>query len=310
MINYSAHMIPLRAVVALLVVIAAWTTLYAGQSADPATVLASTRQALGGGIALDAVRSFAVEGRLTRDLGAIQTESDLELFYQAPDKFVRVERMSPRGAPIDYVVTTRSGFNGDKYIRESDSTGPFPAQLPGSRTVPAEAVAGQRREALHYLLPLLGAGLAAYPLTFGVVSPEAVDGRPTLSVEARTPEGFVFRLLVDAAQSQPVQLRWFAKPMVVVSTSSRVVVVEPSGAGGTNRFMPPSLPPPVLPTNPTAGMADVEYRMAIGEYRSVSGLTWPTRFTTTAAGKKVEDVRLKVFKINPSIKETTFNASR
>jgi hypothetical protein len=309
-------MIPFRAVVASVAIAAVWTTLHASQSADPSSVLASIRQALGGGAALDAVRSFTVEGRLTRNLGTMQAESDLEVFYEAPDKFVRVERLSPRGGPIDYVVTTRNGFSGDGYIHESDSTGPFPTQMPGPPRSPAETVAlqgqrlaGQRQEAIRYLLPMFGTGVPGHSLTFGAVSPEVVDSRPALSVEARTPEGFIFRLLVDAVTYQPVELRWLAKPMVVVTTSTRVVV-GPSGPGGTNMPMPPSLPPTLLPTNPTAGMADVEYRMAIGGYRMAGGLTWPSRFTTTAGGKRVDEIRLKEFKINPSIKASTFRVPR
>ncbi|HEX6323480.1 MAG TPA: hypothetical protein VFZ36_07130, partial [Vicinamibacterales bacterium] len=76
-----------------------------------AEVLAAMRQAIGAG-KLESLRTFSLEAATARNVGERQLTSDVELYLDLPDRYLRVENFS---API--ARTTQMGFNGDTVIR-------------------------------------------------------------------------------------------------------------------------------------------------------------------------------------------------
>ena len=74
----------------ILTVLAA-EALVLGQGPTSMKVLADVRAALGGDDKLDAVKSVAVEGRLTRSVGGQSLANDFEMSIELPDKFVKKE---------------------------------------------------------------------------------------------------------------------------------------------------------------------------------------------------------------------------
>jgi hypothetical protein len=58
--------------------------------------------------------------------------------------------------------------------------------------------------------------------------------------------------------------------------------------------------------DPTAGLADVLWEIVFSDYKPADGLHWPHRMVTSAAGRKIEDLRLGKFKINPKIDPSVF----
>ena len=75
-----------------------------------ADVLAKMRQAIGGG-KLDSLRTFSLNAKTARNMGERQMVSDIEVYLELPDKYLRVENIT---API--ARTMQTGFNGDKPI--------------------------------------------------------------------------------------------------------------------------------------------------------------------------------------------------
>jgi hypothetical protein len=116
------------------------------------------------------------------------------------------------------------------------------------------------------------------------------------------PDGFTWHLFFDVSTHRLTGLSWMAKPVVTMTAHTTMAM-----SGG--RAMSAG-PPPVLPSNPTEGMADVVWQMTIGDYRVADGLTWPHRFTTTVNGRKAEDLKLGSYKINPSLDAGLFKLAK
>lgn len=294
------------AVASLLAAPLAW------QAPEPAALLAAARTSMGGDAALGAIRTVMASGTWTRDYGPIRIDSDVQLTFEAPDKFVRRDtRLVGGGGPIPpRRITTRLGVSGDRLIREEISDMPLPRLPPaaGAQT-PADIaqrterdLQSRRRLAAQLLLPLFAASLPIYPLTFEAAGRETAGDQTTDVVAGRSADGFVFRLHLDATSHRPVLLTWMDRPSVVVSSGS--VVRVPAGGSGGRMVMPP---PPSLPSgDPTAGMADVEYRLTLTDYRTESGVTWPRRLTLAAGGRTVEEMRLPKVETNRPVNATTF----
>ena len=63
---------------------------------DKATeVLNAMRQAIGGG-RLDALRTFSLEAKTARNQGEMQLVTDVELYLDLPDRYLRVEHLGAR----------------------------------------------------------------------------------------------------------------------------------------------------------------------------------------------------------------------
>jgi hypothetical protein len=81
------------------------------QAQDKATeVLAKMRDAIGGG-KLDSLKTFSLIGKSARNMTNGQMVSEVEMYLELPDKYLRVENLT---API--ARTIQSGHNGDKPI--------------------------------------------------------------------------------------------------------------------------------------------------------------------------------------------------
>jgi hypothetical protein len=270
-----------------------------------ADVLAATRQALGGEAVLGGVTSFVVNGSLVRDLGAINVTSELEISCVLPDKFVQTTHrrtdMGPLGSG-DYIEY--AGFNGDDPIQETFSDSPIPPPVMAASRAPTTAADvaaerttrtnGHKRRFVELTLPLFAASFPAFPLELTPVGRVPLDSGPADEVDARGPDGTTWRLFLDAGTHLPVKVTWMGRPIVVMSASSAVAV--------SSRGQVLSAPTPVvLPGDPTAGRADVQWTLTLGQYRSADGLTWPRVLTTTVDGSKHEEIRVSRFRINPKI---------
>ena len=84
------------------------------QSKDPAAILASARQAMGGDAKLAAVKSFTATGRTRQVRGDNLVPIEFELFVELPDKYLRKDEV-----PAQESGPTATGFNGEELVRGS-----------------------------------------------------------------------------------------------------------------------------------------------------------------------------------------------
>src|SRR5260370_27008443 len=107
------------------------------QTKDPAAVLATARQALGGEKKLTAVKSFTVTGRTRQVRGDNLVPIEFEIFVELPDKYLRKDEI-----PAQESGPTASGFNGEAWLQDpppaaAPTPPPAPAGPPGSPPKPA-----------------------------------------------------------------------------------------------------------------------------------------------------------------------------
>lgn len=205
-----------------------------------AEVLAGMRKAIGGG-KLDSLKTFSLEARTARNLPNGQLLTDIEMYLELPDKYLRVDNVT---API--ARTTQMGFNGDKVIRPAGAPGGGPQMMimngvamggggahtmtvttrmggdmgaaggPGAAAPTPEQIAmmnagmirSQRVELSRLLLGWFGTahpGLNA-TYTYGGEA-ESPDGKAHV-IDIKADGGFAAKLFVDQATSMPLMVSY------------------------------------------------------------------------------------------------------
>ena len=96
----------------------------AGQD-KAAEVLANMRKAIGKG-KLDNLKTFSFEAKSARNLPNGQLLTDIEMYLELPDKYLRVDNIT---APV--ARTVQSGFNADKVIRPAGGPAGAPMIMNG-----------------------------------------------------------------------------------------------------------------------------------------------------------------------------------
>ena len=305
---------------------------------DVAELLARAREAMGGDAALKAITTVTVTGSLVEDIGPKKLETAVEYFYELPDKFARRgARSFETGPETTGRMTLRDGFNGDGLIaeRHTPNMGVNPTleiRDAGPR-LSAEAVRQQqvlsaKRDFVRLMWPLFAESMVVHPLTFTYVGADTVTfvrGGPATSVhviEAKDRTFYAFRLYLDQSTGLPIMVSWLSRPPVVYSQS---IYVTTQGGISTPANVPPAIVPmqpsqappggvtvtsPNAAADPTAGMANIEYRRALTDYKLQDGLRWPHRFTTRVGDRVSDDLRLGKFNLNKPIKASTFSTTK
>lgn len=293
---------------------------------------------MGGDAVLKAISTVTMNGSMMEDIGPRKLETAVEYFYALPDKFVRRgSRSFETGPDTTGRMTMREGFNGDGLIaeRHTPNMGVNPTlEIPDTGPRLSADVRRQlqvlsaKRDFVRLMWPLFAESMPAHPLTFAYVGADTVTftrGGPATSVhviEARDSTNFAFRLYLDQVTHLPVIVSWLARPPVVYSQS---MYVTTQGGISTPANVPPAIVPmtsgqappggvtitsPNAVANPTAGMANIEYRRAVTDYKLQDGVRWPHRFTTRVGDRVSEDLRLGKFNLNKPIKASTFSTTK
>jgi hypothetical protein len=258
-----------RTLVAIFVAVSFLSTGHAlGQSpADPADiVLAASRQALGGADRLALIRSFVATGRTRQVQGNNLVAIELQLAWEAPDKFVRTDEF-----PAQDREPVTTGFNGAALIqtgpparrgapaaRGNPPPGRGPGPPPGR---PPGAIV--KHDVARLMLGLFAGAVSPIPLTFRYAGlAEAPQGQADV-LEATGPDAFSARFFVDKATHLPVMVMW-----------------EPA----------PSM----------------ETRLYFADYRTVDGVTWPFRLRRAVGSEPAEETNFDGFRINAKIDPRRF----
>jgi hypothetical protein len=322
----------------LLLTVLAAQALVIGQGPDAAKVLADVRAALGGDDKLDAVKSVAVEGRLTKTTGGQTLTNDFEMAFELPDKFVKKEVIAVMG---QMSITRTTGFNGEGLIEVIDT----PPQMgggmmitrmagsgpPGMQATP-EQIARQRdallvlnkREFARLSLGMFAANPRAFPLEFAYAGEaEAPDGKAHV-IDVKGADGFSARLFVDTKTRLPLMLSWMDKePMRMTMAggtadgSGAVTVAHGHGvqmSGG--RQVTPEQAEQLRQEmeqkikEAEANRRTVEYRIIYGDYKGVSGVQMPTRIQRMIDGQATEEWSLEKIKVNTKIDPRKFEVTK
>lgn len=276
-------------------------------------LLAPMRLAIGGDAAIDAIAQFSVSGSLTRRGSGVSGSSGYEVVVQMPDKYLATTRTvsDPVGLPPGVNMPSissmsASGFNGDDPIRRTASD-TLPNGMPSVFRVPqstapedvAEArrrtVSSARREFLRFVLPRFGKSFPGADVRLEDAGTASVDGRAVYQVKVTDWGNRVHVLAIDTVTNLPVSLTWQDRPVVSVNL----------GTVMNTGFGPPSMPK--FPSDPTAGMPDVDHVVVFSKFSRDNGLLWPREISKTVDGQPAEKWNFGKVNLKPKITPDTFN---
>src|SRR5438876_1008402 len=143
-------MVLTRRLLAIVLAVLIWDSRTLSQARDAESVLAATREALGGDKNLAAVKTFVATGRTRQVRGNNLVPIEFEISCELPDKFVRKDEI-----PAQDTDLTISGFNGNQLIQ-------FPQAPPGRAGGPAAGAPGRGAD-----IPQANAGRGVAPSADG-----------------------------------------------------------------------------------------------------------------------------------------------
>ena len=248
------------------------------------SVLAASREALGGEARLAGVRSFTASGRTQQVSGENLVPIEFEIACELPDRYVRKDEVPARESE-----PTSVGFNGTALIQLPPPPTP-PARAGGPPVPPAaqpdrmraSRLVNVRQDFARLMLGMFASSFSSYPLTFSYAgAAEAPQGRADV-LDAKGPDDFSVRFFVNTETHLPVMVSWQA-----------------AGRGG---------PPPRggAPAGAVATPKPVENRVYFADYRDVGGLRFPFRLRRAVGADTVEETTFDRYRINPKIDPRKF----
>ena len=229
-----------------------------------------------------------------------------EFEFQLPDKYIRSESFTPGGSTMSINTSQTlsgaeswsSGRGGMIFMR---GDGKEPSQEEKDR---AAKMAAQRlrAEMARYLLALLAAPPADFPLTFTYAGEATADDGSADVVDASGPDGFAARLFLDKQTHLPLMLSYRApKPRVFTMTA-------PAGKGGGHKSPEEAAKEAQdkLKSDAAARPEEVEMQWRFSDYRQAGGLMLPHRITSGPDGETTDELEVKSYAINPQFKADKF----
>ena len=268
------------------------------------SVLAATREALGGEKKLAGVKTLVATGRTRQVRGDNLVPIEFEIAIDLPDRYVRKDEI-----PAQESGPTLTGFNGPELIQSPASTAPgMPARAGGPPAPTPEQteaarrtrLAGVKQDLLRLTLGMSAGAFPTAPLTFTYVAKaEAPQGKADV-LAVTGADNFSARLFVNADTHLPIMVTWIA-PAPPQRGGPRGEAPSgasgPQAAAGPARGEAPPAPPP-------------ESRLFFADYREVGGLQFPFRLRRALGADTVEETTFDTFKINPKIDAKKFEVRR
>ena len=281
-----------------------------------ASVIAASREALGGEKKLAAVKTVVATGRTRQVRGDNLVPIEFEIAIELPDKYVRKDEI-----PAQESGPTTTGFAGETLLQFPPPSPP-PARAGGPPPPTADQIAAAarlrlanvRQDFARLMLGMFAGSSSAYPLTFTYAGKaEAPQGKADV-LDVKGPAGpgaFAARLFVNADTHLPIMLTWTAPPSPrgspAASASQGRRDGPPASAsegregappGQGREGVPPNQPPPP------------ETRLYFADYREVSGLQLPFRLRRALGTDTVEETTFDGFKINGKIDPKKFEVRK
>ena len=296
------------------------------QGSDKAEeVLAAARKAIGG----PALKTFSAEAEVTRNLGQMQMNSEVELLIEMPDKYLRSDAAT--GGPLNF--STRSGFNGNRPFVSAGSTpgggqmvirmgpgGPMPTEklTPEQQAeVNRMALRSARHDVARLTLGWFGTAHPAVKAQYTYAGEaESADGKADV-VDVKGEDGFAARLFIDQTTHLPLMLTYQGpKRMVMTSRPGGERVVTSAGAStGTQRSRPATDEDRKRLADDAQKQIDamrsapptlVEYRIYFGDWSEVDGIKFPLKIQRASDGTPEEEWTITKVKVNPRIDPKKF----
>ena len=300
------------AAAALLLVATAATPTYS-QDAKAAEVIAKTRKALGDR-KLEALKTLTAQAAMDRNIGSMQTSSEIELFIEMPDKYLRSE--VSRGMMN---MTMHTGFNSGKAIMPGGanmSVGPGGAMV--FRMGPGGAVHGEgekptpeqlaqmneaslrtaRADVSRMMLGWFGAAHPSLNAEYTYAGEaESPDGRAHV-IDVRGNDGFEARLFIDQNDHLPLMVTYKARQPRIMTTGGPGTMTRGAEPGGVNVQEAMARQAAEQPLS--------DFTLFFDDWREVDGLAFPHTMRRAAAGETIEEWVFGKVTVNSKIDPAKF----
>lgn len=298
----------------------------ANQDAKAAEVLAKTRKALGDK-KLEGLKTLSAQAQMDRNLGSMQTSSEVELFVEMPDKYVRAEASRGMGG-----MTMSTGFNGDKAIlpgggsmtmggggamvfrmgpggaMHSEGAKPTPEQL---AQINAASLKTSRAEVSRMMLGWFGAAHPSLQAKYTYAGEaESPDGKAHV-IDVKDGDGFEARLFIDQNNFLPLMVTYKGRQPRMV-TSGGPMTRTMTSAGGQNKELSDeerkklAADAEKMLSQQIAEQPLSDFSLFFDGWQQVDGLTFPHKMRRAVAGETTEEWTFTKVKVNPKIDPAKF----
>jgi hypothetical protein len=268
--------------------------------------LASARAALGGEKKLSAVKTIVATGETRQIRGENLVPIQFEINIELPDRYSRRDE-----TPAVESGYSTSGFSGDALIqlpqpvaappmmmpaRPGGPPPPTPEQMAAMQTAQRKArVTTLKQDFTRLTLGMFAASFANYPLAFTRIgTAESPQGKADV-IEAKGPDNFTARLLINQQTHLPVMLSWTAPAgRGAMPAGARLGGAAPAAAGAP------------AAAAPTAPAAPPENRLFFADYRDVDGIQLPFRLRRAVGADTIEETTFDRYKLNVKIDPKKF----
>jgi hypothetical protein len=289
-----------------------------GDAAKGAALLAEARKAIGGDDKLAAIKRLQASGTFLRSTGPDQiVDGDFDIFIELPDKYRRNEITGFAGANVE---RTEALNGGDAWDASSGG-------LTGGRGFPGgggfgRGGGGDRGGGGGFR----GGGFDRGRQARNGGAPQA-DSAPIderlKEQQRRTRQAELARLTLVWLMTTDGPAAWIGTAQAPEGTAD-VLELRPTTGVPTRLFLDPSTHMPLMitwsgqasrggdirrrgaaaPAAPAQGQSTLELHM--GEYKAENGVKLPHLITRGTEGITQEEIKIKSFKINPTLKADTF----
>jgi hypothetical protein len=304
-----------RLAAALLILAAAAAPAYS-QDAKAAEVMAKTRKALGDR-KLESLKTLTAQAAMDRNIGSMQTSSEIELFVEMPDKYLRSE--VSRGMMN---MTMNTGFNGGKAIMPGGgnmSVGPGGAMV--IRMGPGGAMHGDGEKPTPEQLAQMNEGALRTARTdvsrmmlgwFGTAHP-SLNAQYTYAGEAESPDGkahvidvkgndgFEARLFIDQNNHLPLMVTYKARAPRIMTSGGPGTMTRGAAPGGVNIQRETEAMARQAAEQPLS-----DFTLFFDDWREVDGLVFPHTMRRAVAGETTEEWTFGKVKVNSKIDPAKF----
>jgi hypothetical protein len=316
------------------------------QDGKAAEILAATRKAIGNN-RLDSLKTLSVQASMQRNVGNFQSQTEVEMLLEMPDKYVRSDVSS---GMMNMTITT--GFNGAKAIMPAGARalpgGGMVITMGGPGAAAHNAGAEAEKPTPEQLDQMNKASLRNYRQEisrlmlgwFGMVHPsmraqytyvgeaESPDGKAYV-IEAKDEDGFTARLFIDQNSKLPLMVTYMGRQRQVMTSG---VSVQPGGArvttsngavasgGGTSTRQLTEEEAKKLKEQTEKNVADlktltsqsapmVQYSLFFEDWREVDGINFPHVIRRGSNGTTDEEWTISKVKFNGKIDARKFDVT-
>ena len=318
--------------------LAVTTAANVAQDAKAAEILAATRKAIGDK-KLEALKTLSVNAALQRNLGNFQTQAEVEMLLEMPDKYVRTDVSTGM-----MNMNMATGFNGDQAIMPQgmrvvpgggvaftmtvggapgahgpDGEKPTPEQLEQMNKTQLRTY---RQELSRFMLGWFGAAHPSLKATYTYVGEaESPDGKAYV-IDVKDADGFTARLFIDQNSKLPLMVTYQGRQRQVM-TSGSAPGVRVAGAGGEQRQARTLTEEEAKKLREQAGknVADlktlaaqpapmIEYSLFFEDWREVDGINFPHVMRRAATGTTDEEWAINKVKFNAKLDARKFETKQ